>query len=147
MQAVGRSWTVEDLLTEVARDRLWYESSGGGVTVSGGEPLAQPAFTGAFLRACRESGLSTALDTCGHVSPSIFSDILPLVDVLLFDLKHVDEISHRVATGVGLELILTNLRQAARSQCAKRSRPDTCQTRYSWWTFALTMTGNSGLWN
>jgi pyruvate formate lyase activating enzyme len=112
-QAIGMPMTVGDVLREVERDRLFYEDSGGGVTFSGGEPLAQSVFLLALLRACRERGLHTALDTCGHAPADVFGRAVALADLVLFDLKHADSERHREGTGVGNERILENLRHLA----------------------------------
>jgi pyruvate formate lyase activating enzyme len=112
-ETIGRSMTVADVLREVERDRLFYEDSGGGVTFSGGEPLAQGAFLLALLRACRERGLHTALDTCGHAPADVFALAIALTDLVLFDVKHADSARHREGTGVGNERILANLRHLA----------------------------------
>ena len=109
MQPLGTRRTVSDLVAEAERDRVWYEASGGGVTVSGGEPAAQPAFTGGFLAECRKRGLHTALDTCGQAPESVFADLLDHADLVLFDLKHTDEAKHRRLTGAGLKTIRANL--------------------------------------
>ena len=110
---IGVSMTVADVLREVERDRLFYEDSGGGVTFSGGEPLAQSRFSLALLHACRERGLHTALDTCGHAPAGVFRQAVALTDLVLFDVKHADGARHREGTGVGHERILENLRHLA----------------------------------
>jgi pyruvate formate lyase activating enzyme len=110
----GRSVTVEELLREVERDRVFYSTSGGGVTVSGGEPLLQAAFVAAFLRACKSRAIDTAVETCGHVAWSDLALVLPYVDAFLYDVKHLDSTAHRRLTGVGNELILANLRHLAK---------------------------------
>jgi len=113
MQALGVRRTLTDLVNEVERDRAWYEATGGGVTLSGGEPASQPAFARAFLSACRERGLSTAMDTCGQAPEPVFAQLLNGVDLLLFDLKHCEENEHRRLTGAGLQTIHANLLEAA----------------------------------
>jgi pyruvate formate lyase activating enzyme len=114
-ETIGVSMTVADVLREVERDRLFYEGSGGGVTFSGGEPLAQSAFLLGLLRAGRERGLHTALDTCGHAPADVFERAVALTDLVLFDVKHADSERHREGTGVGNERILDNLRRLAAS--------------------------------
>jgi pyruvate formate lyase activating enzyme len=113
MQPIGVRRQLDELLAEVEKDRIWYEASGGGVTLSGGEPCNQPEFASAFLAGCKERGLHTALDTCGEAPAPDFARILDSVDLLLFDLKHTNEAVHRELTGAGLETIHANLRQAA----------------------------------
>jgi glycyl-radical enzyme activating protein len=95
----------------VLADCGFYLRSGGGVTLSGGEPLAQPHFAAALLTACKSAGLHTALDTCGQVGWETFEQVLPSVDLVLYDLKHMDSSRHRACTGSGNEQILTNLRR------------------------------------
>lgn len=112
-ELVGRSASVEEVLAVIERDRHFYEESGGGVTISGGEPLAQPAFTTALLRACRERDLHTALDTCGYAQWSAFEQVIPHTSLFLFDLKHLDDATHRRWTGVSNARILRNLRRLA----------------------------------
>lgn len=105
----GRSVTVAELLEEVARDRIFFEESGGGVTFSGGEPLAQPAFLREALEACRSRGISTALDTCGYAARDDLLSAAALCDVVLFDLKGMDDARHRANTGVPASSIHANL--------------------------------------
>jgi len=113
LEVIGREWTPQELYAEVDKDRAFYETSGGGVTVSGGEPTMQPAFLEAFLRLCRSGGIPTALDTCGHADWSVYERVLPLVDLVLYDLKLIDPERHRQATGVAPDRILQNARHIA----------------------------------
>ena len=112
-QLVGRDMTVAQALAELERDRPFYDQSGGGVTISGGEPLAQPDFLLALLRACRQADLHTALDTCGHAPWPLLDAVRPYVGLFLYDLKLIDPGRHRQVTGVSNELILDNLRALA----------------------------------
>jgi pyruvate formate lyase activating enzyme len=114
LRPVGERRTLGELLAEAAADGAWYEASGGGVTLSGGEPCAQPEWAAEFLAGCRERGIHTALDTCGQAAPEIFSRVLDAADLVLFDLKHSESARHRELTGAGLETIHENLREAAR---------------------------------
>jgi pyruvate formate lyase activating enzyme len=114
-QLVGRRVTVEDVLAIVLRDDVFYEESGGGVTVGGGEPAIQAGFVTRFLKRCREHSLHTAVETCGFTSWDIFSRLLRHVDLLLMDIKHMDTDRHKTLTGVGNEQILENARRAAAS--------------------------------
>ena len=98
---------------EVVKDRAFYETSGGGVTVSGGEPVMQAEFVEAFLCLCREEGIHTALDTCGHADWEIYERLLPFVDLVLYDLKIMDKERHREATGVYPDRILENAKRIA----------------------------------
>ena len=109
----GRAVTVDELLREVERDMLFYRASGGGVTVSGGEPLLQAAFVAEFLAACRQQGIHTAIETCGYAPWEDFAQVLAYTDLTLFDVKHPDAEAHRRLTGVGNEVIMANLRRAA----------------------------------
>lgn len=106
----GRGVTVEEILPELLEDRVFYETSGGGVTLSGGEPLMQPDFTLHLLRALKGAGIRTAIDTCGFAPQSVLEKMLPYTDLFLFDLKAVDPALHRRLTGRENTLILENLR-------------------------------------
>ena len=105
---VGKLVSVEEVMAEVLADRAYYASSGGGVTLSGGEPLAQSAFTLALLKECKAQGLHTCVETCGHAAPERFQAVLPYVDLFLYDYKATGP-DHRRYTGVSQELILANL--------------------------------------
>lgn len=107
----GRQMTAEEVAAEVARDALFFQTSRGGVTVSGGEPLFQPEFTAELLRLCHEKGFHTALDTCGFAPTQALEAVLPYVDLALFDLKHADPEAHRQVTGQRPESIWDNLRR------------------------------------
>lgn len=110
----GRYLTVGELFAEIERDRDFYARSGGGVTFSGGEPTAQPAFLEAACRQAKARRLHTTIDTCGYVGWSTFRSILRYVDLVLYDLKHMDSDAHRRLTGVPNELILDNLQRIDR---------------------------------
>jgi pyruvate formate lyase activating enzyme len=112
-EIAGREISVEALMRAVGRDRVFYEESGGGVTLSGGEPLHQPAFTHAVLDACREAGIHTVLDTCGQVDARELLLAADKADLVLFDLKCADSDRHRTATGSPNGRILENLRRLA----------------------------------
>ncbi len=113
LEVIGRTWTPEELLSEVQKDAVFFETSGGGVTLSGGEPMAQSAFLTAFARLCQESELHVALDTCGCVSWDRYESVLPAVDLVLYDLKIVDAVRHQAGTGVDNRTILENARRIA----------------------------------
>lgn len=108
LEIIGHRWTAPDLVAHVAKDGAFYETSGGGVTVSGGEPAMQPAFLEAFFRGCRDAGIPVALDTCGYADWGVYERLLPLVDMVLFDLKIADRERHRAATGVYPDRIQAN---------------------------------------
>lgn len=111
----GTEWTVEDTVARVMKDRAFYETSGGGVTLSGGEPLCQLPFAMEFLRACKTNGLHTALDTTGYVPWEAIESVLPWTDLFLYDLKHLDSTLHRRTVGVPNERILANARSIAQA--------------------------------
>jgi pyruvate formate lyase activating enzyme len=108
-EQLGRQVTPGELMQEVLKDRAFYEESGGGITCSGGEPLQQADFLREFLRLAKGSGLHTAVDTCGYAKSEDFEGIFPYTDLFLFDLKLMDDLCHRQATGVSNRLILENL--------------------------------------
>jgi len=105
----GRPYTLDELICEVEKDTIFFDESGGGVTLSGGEPLAQAPFAAAFLDACRERGIATTLETCGFVQPAVFEDAAPRAGLIFFDLKAIDPETHRRYTGVPNGMILRNL--------------------------------------
>jgi len=108
MELLGKNWTVQDLASELVKDRAYFEQSGGGVTLSGGEAALQQEFCLALLKELRSRGIQTALDTCGQVSRTVLAGLLPYVDILLYDLKEIDPKKHKAFTGSGNEKILTN---------------------------------------
>ncbi|MHC4562499.1 MAG: glycyl-radical enzyme activating protein [Planctomycetota bacterium] len=111
LEIVGREATVEEIIDEVLRDTPFYETSGGGMTLSGGEPLMQPEFAEALLASAKQADLHCAVETCGCAAWERFEAILGNVDMFLFDIKETDPARHVEYTGVSNELILTNLRQ------------------------------------
>ena len=111
LKVVGRIMTVDQVMAEVEKDRLFYRRSGGGITVGGGEPLAQYKFAAALFEAAHGAYLHTALETCGCASWPHFSVVLEHVDLLQFDIKHMDQARHKELTGQSNELILDNLRK------------------------------------
>jgi pyruvate formate lyase activating enzyme len=108
---VGDYMSVEDVMDEVNKDRLFYESSGGGVTFSGGEPLLQKDFIYSLLFESKRKGFHTAVDSAGNVPWENFESILPYVDLVLFDIKVLDENKHIKGTGISNKRILENLRR------------------------------------
>lgn len=111
LKAYGFEKTVDEIIREVEKDEIFYFYSGGGLTLTGGEPLSQAPFVQKILHACRQRGIHTALETAGFVSWDSFELVLPLLDLLYFDLKHLDPIEHEKLTGQRNELILENLRK------------------------------------
>ncbi len=119
---VGRQVTVARVVAEAEKDLVFYDDSGGGVTFSGGEPLAQPDFILALLATCRHRRLHTVLDTSGFAPPELFLDAARLSDLVLFDLKIIDPDLHRKYTGVNNRQILSNFRAACRAGIPMRVR-------------------------
>jgi pyruvate formate lyase activating enzyme len=105
--------TVEEVMREVLKDWKFYKKSGGGVTLSGGEPLAQPAFARQLLMRCKGEDLHTTIDTCGYAPWSTIKGLLEYVDLVLFDIKHLDAAQHAEATGQNNRLILENAKKIA----------------------------------
>jgi len=108
MEKIGCETAVREIVERVIRDRAFYDHSGGGVTITGGEPTLQSAFLLELLEALKSEGLHIALETCGFFDPQLLSPLLQLVNLFLYDLKQVDSEFHRQATGVGNEKILDN---------------------------------------
>ncbi len=105
----GKAMSVDEILAVVLEDREFYETSGGGVTVGGGEPLMQWQAVGTLLDACHREGISTAMETSGHAGAEVIRHIAPRVDLFLYDIKQMDSQRHRDLTGVGNERVLENL--------------------------------------
>jgi pyruvate formate lyase activating enzyme len=98
-----------EVVAEVLKDEPFYETSGGGMTLSGGEPLLQPDFIAEVLESAQAAGLHTAMETCGHADRTAFERIRSLVDLFFYDVKETDPERHRRFTGVDNALILDNL--------------------------------------
>lgn len=114
--------SVDEIFTEVMKDELFYESSGGGFTVSGGEPLMHPDMTLALLKRAKKKGLNTVLDTTGFASWNIIKPILKYVDLVLLDIKQLDDEKHKKWTGVSNRLILKNAEKMAECNTSMRLR-------------------------
>jgi len=114
----GYQADVKQLLSEVEKDQVFYEQSGGGITFSGGEALCQLDAVESIARAAKLRGIHVAMDTCGHVPFSFFERILDCVDLFLYDIKHIDPESHRQYTGQDNHLILENLRRLSEAGAA-----------------------------
>ena len=108
LELCGTSYTVGEILSAVKKDLAFYGENGG-VTLSGGEPLAQGEAALELLKACKESGLSTAVETCGYVASALLQKAVPYVDLFLWDVKDTDSARHKQYTGVGNERIFENL--------------------------------------
>ena len=114
-KTVGKDVTVEEILPEILADRAFYRRSGGGVTLSGGEILGQPDFARDLLRACKENGLHTAVESTANAPFQDIQKILPYLDLFLMDIKHMDSAKHKEYTGAANELILENAKKIAES--------------------------------
>ena len=106
---VGNPMSVARILDEVEKDRIFYDNSGGGMTVSGGEPTAHPAFAGELLKEGKRRGIHTCMDTNGLCEWTVLEALIEQVDIVLFDLKHLDPLTHQRGTGVSNDIILKNL--------------------------------------
>ncbi len=112
---IGRDVTVREVMEEIKKDAPYYRRSGGGVTLSGGEALLQPAFAIALLRACHDIGINTAIETTGHQKFEIIAEYLKHLDYVLMDIKHMDSKKHKAFTSQPNEIILENARKIAES--------------------------------
>ena len=112
---IGRDVTVEEVMETVMKDRTYYARTGGGITLSGGECLCQPEFARDLLRASKEAGITTAIESMAGVKWEIIEQILPYLDHYLMDIKHINGEKHRQFTGSGNELMLENARKVAAS--------------------------------
>ena len=108
-EIAGHQATIAELLAEIEKDRVFYEQSGGGVTLSGGEVLCQPEAARELAQACQIRGIHVAIDTCGHAPYENLARLLDCADLFLYDLKHLDSLRHRKFTGQDNHLILDNL--------------------------------------
>jgi pyruvate formate lyase activating enzyme len=110
---VGKEMSPAEVFQEILKDRDYYASSAGGVTLSGGEPVLQPEFSGEVLALCKQAGLHTAIETAGNVPWKDLQALLPVVDLILMDLKQMDSARHRAAVGVSNERLLKNAQNLA----------------------------------
>ncbi len=108
LELTGKRMSVDEVMQEVLADRPFYETSGGGVTLSGGEPMMQELFTRAILQRCKAEGLHTAVETSANYGWKRLEALLPWIDLFMIDLKHLNSDAHRAATGVPNERILDN---------------------------------------
>ena len=115
LSIVGKEMSVEQTITDIERDRVFYDESKGGVTFSGGEPLMQPEFLNAMLHECRERDIHTTLDTSGYASQDVIDRMRDKVDLFLYDIKTMDDAKHKEYTGVSSKLILRNLERLAKN--------------------------------
>lgn len=112
LKAEGETKTVKEVLDTCLQDEAFYEESGGGVTLSGGEALMQPEFATALLQALKDRHIHTAIETTGYADPETFRRVTCLADLLLFDIKHWDEKKHKEGTGVSNRKILDNMKSS-----------------------------------
>lgn len=111
----GKPYTVAEVMAVVEQDALFYTRSGGGLSVSGGEPLMQPAFLLALLKEAGRRRINTALESCACVPEAVFLSVMPHVDYLMVDVKHMDEAAHRELTGASNRLVLSNIQAVRRA--------------------------------
>ncbi|MCX6303100.1 MAG: glycyl-radical enzyme activating protein, partial [Bacteroidia bacterium] len=110
IEEVGKYYSVNDIIKILDKERIFIDESGGGVTFSGGEPLLQTEFMTEALKACRENGYNTAVDTSGYSPSENFKAVFPYTDLFLFDIKHMDDTRHIELTGVSNSLIMSNFK-------------------------------------
>lgn len=113
LELMGESMTVQQIMEEVLRDRAFYKSSNGGVTLSGGEPALKYRFSYEILKQCKTEGLHTAVETCGNCAWQNFEALLPVTDLFMMDIKLIDSEKHMHATGVANERLLANAKHLA----------------------------------
>ncbi len=116
LKIAGSDRSVEEVMEEIIKDEIFYITSGGGLTVSGGEPLGQHEFLTELLKTAQERGIHTAIETCGVCENTVFQKVLKYVDLLLMDLKHTDNKKHKEWTGGSNEAILKNWEWAAKNK-------------------------------
>lgn len=109
LELCGQRFSIEEVLAQIRRDLPFYRTSGGGVTLSGGEPLSQISFTAELLRLCKQEGIHTAIETSGFAPEAALAQVIPYTDLVLFDIKETDKGLHQAYTGVPLAPILSNL--------------------------------------
>ncbi|MBN1663920.1 MAG: glycyl-radical enzyme activating protein [Deltaproteobacteria bacterium] len=114
LEVLGRKMTVDEVAEEALRDRVFYDRSGGGVTLGGGEPSMQPAFCTALMKVLHGKGVHLALDTCAGTGWNVLRPLVELADLVLLDLKRMDEDEHRRFTGIPLQTVLANAREMAK---------------------------------
>ena len=127
----GNTCTVGELIEILKKDRSTFRQSGGGVTLSGGDPLMQIDFACELLKACKAQGWNTAIETEGCADPNKVEEVLPYLDTILFDIKHMDPEKHRLFTGVTNELILNNARRISRHKAITIRVPVIPKVNYS----------------
>ncbi|MBT6604727.1 glycyl-radical enzyme activating protein [Candidatus Bathyarchaeota archaeon] len=111
LEIAGREVSVDEVMEAVLKDKVFFENSKGGMTISGGEPLSQPEFTVEVFRRAKENGIHTSLDTSGYAAWSVIEKVIEHVDLVLYDIKQMDSERHKEYTGVSNELIIENLKK------------------------------------
>jgi len=109
-EKIGKWLSVEEVMNSIKKDVIFFDESGGGVTFSGGEPFMQAGFLDALLNKCKSHSIHTCIDTCGFAPEDVFQKTALKADQILFDIKHLDEKTHRKYTGESNQLILNNFR-------------------------------------
>jgi pyruvate formate lyase activating enzyme len=109
MELLGESWNHDDLINELIKDKAYFETSGGGVTLSGGDPTLQAPFGEILLKGLKKSGVRTAIDTCGVCANGALDQLLPYTDLVLYDIKEIDPQKHRHFTGQSNGKVFENL--------------------------------------
>lgn len=122
IEFVGRHVTIEQIMKEIEKDRVFYDESGGGVTISGGEPLMQPEFLKILLRECKRRGIHTVCDTCGYTDPDVLRAVSEFVDLFLYDVKIINDKKHTHLTGASNEQILSNLQTLSQNRTPVHAR-------------------------
>lgn len=112
LERIGEDMTVERVMEAVKKDKAFYEESGGGITISGGEPLCQPEFVTVLAEEIKREGYHLAIETTGYADWNVLDKIFGLCDMILYDIKHMDSEQHKKYTGVSNERILANARRA-----------------------------------
>ncbi|WP_432667142.1 glycyl-radical enzyme activating protein [Wukongibacter baidiensis] len=106
----GKEYSIDELYKEIKKDKIFYDMKGGGVTFSGGEPLTQPGFLKDIAKKCHESGINVQIESCGYGEFKLFKEVLPYVDGMFIDLKHMNTKIHRELTGIDNAGILKNIK-------------------------------------
>lgn len=115
-ETIGKRYSVNEIVDDLLKDLPFFDESGGGVTLSGGEPLSQPEFCIELIRILKSKGIHVALDTCGYTPWRVMEATIPFIDLYLFDIKLIDNEQHKKYTGVENEIILANLKNLAKTR-------------------------------
>lgn len=122
-EKVGKNYSIAEVMKEIEKDKMFYEQSKGGITLSGGEVMTQDMdYILKILKKCHRMGYSVNIDTCGHANFENFEKILPYVDTFLYDIKHMDDKIHKEITGQGNFLVLDNLKKLSERGAKLRIR-------------------------